>query len=261
MRPPLTLAVLVSLVSASSAQVELFKLTASDGAAHDEFGSSVAVSGDLAIVGALWNDDLGSQSGSAYVFDVTTGQELFEITASDGDVDDRFGVSVAISGDKAVAGAYFDDDLGSKSGSAYVFGSAAAIVYCDSSQNPNNAAGISISTLDSSAPSISLTLSCGPPGQFCYLLVGDSNGIVSQPPGAKGDLCVVGGNCLGRYDKDVFAIDGTGGGTTDVQNAVSNPCNGGVNIVPGASWNWQFWHRQPMGQPATFSAALATTFY
>ena len=37
-------------------------------------------------------------------------------------------------------------------------------------------------------------------------------------------------------------------------------CGGGVLIVPGATWYWQYWHRQPMGQPATFSAALETTF-
>ena len=129
------------------------------------------------------------------------------------------------------------------------------------SQNANNAAGISISTLYSGAASIILTISDGPPGQFGYLLVGDGNNTVSQPPGAKGDLCVVGGNCLGRYDKDVGQIDSAGTFSTDIKNAISNACNGGVVIVPGATWYWQYWHRQPMGQPATFSAALATTFY
>ncbi len=48
--------------------------------------------------------------------------------------------------------------------------------------------------------------------------------------------------------------------STDIKNAISNPCQGGVTIDPGATWNFQWWHRQPMGQPATFSAALETTF-
>ncbi len=47
---------------------ETTKLLPSDGAAHDSFGSSVAVSGTVAIVGAYGNDDQGNQSGSAYFF-------------------------------------------------------------------------------------------------------------------------------------------------------------------------------------------------
>ena len=43
------------------------KLTASDGAAEDYFGISVAISGDTALVGAAGDDDNGSLSGSAYI--------------------------------------------------------------------------------------------------------------------------------------------------------------------------------------------------
>ena len=45
------------------------KITASDGAASDQFGVSVSISGDLATVGAYLNDDNGDASGSAYIFD------------------------------------------------------------------------------------------------------------------------------------------------------------------------------------------------
>lgn len=48
-------------------QCQLDKLFASDGAASDFFGSSVSISGDLAVVGAFGNNDNGSFSGSAYV--------------------------------------------------------------------------------------------------------------------------------------------------------------------------------------------------
>jgi len=44
------------------------KLLPSDGAAEEHFGISVSISGDYAIVGAIWNDDNGNASGSAYVF-------------------------------------------------------------------------------------------------------------------------------------------------------------------------------------------------
>jgi hypothetical protein len=103
--------------------VEQAKITASDGAADDYFGASVAISGDYAVVGAFWDDDAGQDSGSAYIFkrDGTAWTEQAKITASDGTEDDRFGKSVAISGDYAVVSAYWDDDAGSDSGSAYIF--------------------------------------------------------------------------------------------------------------------------------------------
>jgi len=44
------------------------KLTAPDGAIGDEFGVSVALAGDTAVVGAYGDDDQGSASGSASVF-------------------------------------------------------------------------------------------------------------------------------------------------------------------------------------------------
>ena len=99
------------------------KLTADDRAASDEFGFSVAIDGDTAIVGAHQDDDLGSNSGSAYVFERVNGAwtQAAKLTADDGAEDDLFGRTVAISGDTAIVGAYQDDDLGSNSGSAYVF--------------------------------------------------------------------------------------------------------------------------------------------
>jgi hypothetical protein len=103
--------------------VEEAKLTASDGAAVDHFGFSVAVSGDTAVVGARRDDDSGSNSGSAYVFryDGSDWVEEAKLTASDGAAFDWFGELVAVSGDTAVVGAFGDDDSGSNSGSAYVF--------------------------------------------------------------------------------------------------------------------------------------------
>ncbi len=98
------------------------KLTASDGAAKDYFGRSVSISGDLAIVGAPYDDDNGSYSGSAYIFrwDGTGWVQQAKLTARDGAAYDLFGHSVSISGDYAIVGAYYDDDLGTDSGSAYI---------------------------------------------------------------------------------------------------------------------------------------------
>jgi hypothetical protein len=101
--------------------VEVFKLTASDAAANDLFGFSVAISGNTAIVGADNNDDAGSNSGSAYIFDTTTGQQLFKLIASDASANNLFGRSVAISGTTAVVGAAFGGNAGITSGTAFVF--------------------------------------------------------------------------------------------------------------------------------------------
>lgn len=100
---------------------ELHKLTASDAEERDIFGHSVGISGNTAIVSAQSSDDAGDRSGSAYLFDVTTGQELFKLTASDAAEGDFFGHGIGISGNIAIVGAHGDDDLGSVSGSAYLF--------------------------------------------------------------------------------------------------------------------------------------------
>jgi len=99
------------------------KLTASDGAASDCFGGSVSISGGYAIVGAFYDDDNGSNSGSAYIFfyNGTSWSQQGKLLAADGAADDYFGNSVSVSGDYAIVGAYGDDDNGSYSGSAYIF--------------------------------------------------------------------------------------------------------------------------------------------
>lgn len=96
-------------------------LAASDAALGDRFGFSVGIDGAAAIVGAYGDDDAGSGSGSAYLFDVATGDELAKLTASDAAAGDAFGYSVGLSGDTAIVGAGFKSDAGANSGAAYLF--------------------------------------------------------------------------------------------------------------------------------------------
>ena len=112
---------------------QVVKLTAFDSAAGDFFGRSVSILGDTAIVGAPGDDDAciptentSCDSGSASVFgrDVDGADnwgQVAKLTASDADLDDKFGFSVSISGDTAIVGADHNDDAGLDSGSAYVF--------------------------------------------------------------------------------------------------------------------------------------------
>ena len=106
---------------------ETAKLTASDGAATDFFGRSVAIASDTIVVGADLDDVSGANQGSAYVFAEpaggwVAGTETAKLTASDGAEADQFGYSVAIASDTIVVGAYRDDiDANFNTGSAYVF--------------------------------------------------------------------------------------------------------------------------------------------
>ena len=113
---------------------EVAKITASDGAPEDGFGYSVAVSGDTLVVGAQLADiDGKSAQGAAYVFYRNQGGanrwgQVKKLTASDGAEGDRFGWSVAISGDTIAIGA-FNADVGIcedppncyDQGAAYIF--------------------------------------------------------------------------------------------------------------------------------------------
>ena len=101
------------------------QLTAADGAALDQFGAAVAISGDTAIVGAPY-DTVGANfhQGSVYVFTRSgnTWTQQAQLFANDGAAGDEFGWSVAIDGDTIVVGADADDVFANADqGSAYVF--------------------------------------------------------------------------------------------------------------------------------------------
>ncbi|MEQ9206454.1 MAG: GC-type dockerin domain-anchored protein [Phycisphaerales bacterium] len=155
-------------------------LTASDGKAGDFFGWSVAISGDVAVVGAYKKNGPLAFAGAAYVYrlvgdswieerklvpfsTISSSQGMFGYSVSvsgdriaigahtarfnfsnigavytfryngsnwldeqvilrdDSDTGEWFASAVSISGDKIVAGARYDDDFGSSSGSAYLF--------------------------------------------------------------------------------------------------------------------------------------------
>ncbi len=99
-------------------------LAPADGQDADEFGGSVAVSGDSALVGASANDAPTSNSGAAYVFARSGGSwsQQAKLTAPDGAADDRFGYSVGLDGTTALVGAFGHDTLaGPDAGAAYAF--------------------------------------------------------------------------------------------------------------------------------------------
>jgi hypothetical protein len=101
---------------------QVAKLTADDGAADDNFGTSVSTDGDTMVIGG------GFGCNSAYVFTRDTAGDPAsgwtqvgpKLTESDGAAGDYFGVTVSIGGHTVVIGAIYDDDKGTDSGSAYL---------------------------------------------------------------------------------------------------------------------------------------------
>lgn len=112
--------------TASGTVTQNVKLVASDAATNDRFGDSVSLFDDMALIAASFNDDSGTNSGSAYVFrSLDTGNgtvtQNVKLVASDASTDDRFGHSVSLSNSMALVGVPLKDDVGLSSGSAYIF--------------------------------------------------------------------------------------------------------------------------------------------
>lgn len=118
---------------ASAGRVEIHRLSESGAIAEavlfdpdpspaDGFGGSVAIAGDLAVVGAKRADVAGLDSGRVVVFERLDG--AWHATASlsppDAAPGDWFGHAVATDGERLAVGAYGDDDLGEKSGAVWI---------------------------------------------------------------------------------------------------------------------------------------------
>ena len=112
----------VYVYDANNLSAQPTKLTAFDGAANDQFGSSIVATSDKIVVSAHLDDDNGENSGSIYVYDANNlSATPTKLTAFDGAANDYFGGRVAATSDKIVVSAYGDDDNGSNFGSVYVY--------------------------------------------------------------------------------------------------------------------------------------------
>lgn len=90
----------------------------------DNFGASIAISGEYALIGASRDNHNGNFAGAAYVYErSSTGawEQKSKLVAFDAARDDQFGYHVSLSGDYALIGSPQDDESGQSSGSAYVF--------------------------------------------------------------------------------------------------------------------------------------------
>ena len=145
-------------------QTEL--LRASTAELFDSFGGSVSVSGSVAVVGARSDDASGNgpvDSGAAYVFERGAGgawAQTSALGASNADESDRFGTSVAVSGNVVIAGVPGDDGPANaefSSGAAYVFESPAVKQTALFNPTPAQGDGRGYRLLGAPAPSYDVT--------------------------------------------------------------------------------------------------------
>lgn len=115
--------IVCSIVCSNSVLSQINKIVPADLAEEDAFGWSVDIYGNYALIGSVYDDDNGIQSGSAYIyhFDGTQWTEHTKITASDGGFADYFGYAVSIHDGQLIVGAYRDFVGSVRSGSAYVY--------------------------------------------------------------------------------------------------------------------------------------------
>ena len=103
--------------SSSLPSLPQYKVIAPDAYYWDEFGSSVSISGDYAIVGANWDDN---NTGAAYIYHkigTNSWDTGTKITAFDASSGSNFGFSVCISEGYIVVGSSYDNNIGA----AYIF--------------------------------------------------------------------------------------------------------------------------------------------
>jgi len=255
-----------------------------DNGTQDQIGGDVAIEGDLAVISAEGDKDVGDGAGSAYVFRRLNGawQQIGKMLAPDGQDGDILGCAVAISGRRALIGALGDDDafpanVGCNSGSAYVFELAPeAIQICPCpSQGPcanhddfggcksSRGMGGVLSAAGSSsvqAGDLQLEATWLPLNVPGILLMGSGS---AAAPFADGQLCI-GGSSIFRFKPAQSA--GPGGNFKlgpDIVKASLHGFSALGWITPGSTWNFQAWFRDnqgPCGNGSNLTSALRVDF-
>jgi outer membrane protein assembly factor BamB len=224
---------------------ELYALHASDASPGDLFGCSIAASAGRALIGA-WGDDLGAmQSGSAYYFDLMTGQEVAKLNASDVAADDRFGFGVGLDRGRAVVGSPRDDNPLKAGGSAYFFDLREGLgtSYCTSSANSTGAAS-SVGAFGSASlglENLELHASAAPVGQPGLFFVGP---LAVNIPFGEGTRCVGGG--LVRLLKATYETNGEFVTQVDFERY-------GSALAGMSTAHFQCWYRDPAGGGTGFN--------
>ena len=101
--------------------IQTAKLLPDDGAQGDRFGESIAIDNNIIVVGAPYKQRDGLMTGSAYLFDATTGSQLAMLHSDDSTPAGAFGHSVDIDNNMVAVGAPFNRTIWHNAGSVFFF--------------------------------------------------------------------------------------------------------------------------------------------
>lgn len=124
LEPKFSLIVMMAMLSANALGQTInedLKILPNDGEFADNFGNSIAIGDGILGVGARNSDDDGSRSGSVYIFDRITGNELLKITLANANAGDLFGSSIDIYNNVIAIGASGSSEIGNNAGSIHLF--------------------------------------------------------------------------------------------------------------------------------------------
>jgi len=255
--------------------IQEYRFIGSDAGPADEIGNSVSLSQDKALVGAHRSDDSPwFSTGAVYFLERNGGNwaESARLTASDSEAGDWFGFSVSVSGDTAILGVPFADDLGPQCGAAYFFwlgecdpgtpycfgevgtcpcaNAAGPTAGCQNSHG-NGAILSSKGTSSTSSDDLEFDAAQLPAGKSCLLFSGDLEVNMLSGDGIR---CVGGSlNHLG-----VRTSDGAGNATWSAGLATAGGWESGDTRY------FQVWYRDsvasPCGSGFNISSGLEVTF-
>jgi hypothetical protein len=260
------------------------RLLPTDAAPYLNFPSSIAIEGDTAIFGTGASQDNGTLSGSAYVFQRLNASwtQTGKMLPHDGQANVIFGGAVGLSGNTALAGAYWDNVACPSnplchSGSAYLFELAPTAI-----QYGHCASGAPCGNIDThggcanSSGQGAVLAACGSGS-----MVNDDTMLeVTHLPGTVNGLFFRGGGHANTpYGDGIVCISSGGMGVS--RFGVQHAAAGGIltlgpgivsmtymppallPITVGQTWNFQCWYRNPggpCGSNFNFSNAVAVTF-
>lgn len=227
-----------------------------------DYGLSVALDGDRALVGAPRHNEVAIIAGLVFHYDLSNPGhpvELQRMRSASTTAYDRFGSAVALEGDRYVIGSPWDDLLGANSGSAWLFGAQEPLGSTLACPAVANSTGSVAELAAFGSPNLALgelrlDASGLPPGQAALLVSSTLTGGPVTPPGSQGNLCLSG--AIGRHHPALST--GFGFAQVHVDPTYMPAPSGPVAWLPGETWNFQLWYRdQNPGSTSNFTDTRA----
>ncbi|MCP4992918.1 MAG: hypothetical protein GY934_03895 [Gammaproteobacteria bacterium] len=232
----------------------------------DRFGYSVDVDDGRIVVGALqahiYPNEQGPDDGygAAYVFEKEGTQwvEQYRLWAETPTREERFGNAISVQGNAVIVTNQWLTSAGN-SLNAQVFYVPMGQSVCEGQSNSGGgSADLAITGFeDPNIGFLHLATTGVPTGQTVLFLAATQSGLINNPGGSQGDLCL--GGSLARFNRAGEFGLADGAGSFEVNIAPSSiPVSPTRPILSGETWYFQAWYRD--GASSNFSSAVGVLF-